>query len=40
VLDPARVPPLLVDPARPARRWLPVGALRTAGYAPGAREAA
>jgi hypothetical protein len=31
-LDPARVPPLLVDPQRPRRRWLPVGALRTAGY--------
>jgi len=39
-LDPECVPPLLVDPARPSRRWLPVGALRTAGYAPGARRAA
>jgi hypothetical protein len=26
-LDPALVPPLLVDKARPSRRWLPVGAL-------------
>lgn len=30
----SQVPPLLVDPKRPKRRWLPVGALRTAGYAP------
>jgi hypothetical protein len=33
VLDPAQVPPLLVDRTHPSRRWLPVGALRTAGYA-------
>ena len=38
-LDPARVPPLLVDPARPSRRWLPVGALRTAGYTPALKAA-
>jgi hypothetical protein len=28
-LDPSRLPPLLLDPARPSRYWLPVGALRT-----------
>jgi len=33
-LDLSRVPPLLVDPAQPRKRWLPVGALRTSGYAP------
>jgi hypothetical protein len=33
-LDSSRVPPLLVDPTHPRRRWLPVGALRTSGYAP------
>jgi hypothetical protein len=38
-LDLARVPPLLVDPARPSRRWLPVGALRTAGYVAAAKAA-
>jgi hypothetical protein len=39
-LDAARIPPLLVDVARPSRRWLPVGGLRTAGYAASARQAA
>jgi len=39
VLDPQRVPPLLVDPKRPARRWLPVGALRTSGYVARAKAA-
>ena len=38
-LDPARVPPLLVDPARPSLRWLPVGSLRTAGYVAPAKAA-
>lgn len=33
-LDLAQVPPLLVDPLQPRKRWLPVGALRTSGYAP------
>ena len=38
-LELSRVPPLLVDPARPSRRWLPVGALRTAGYVAPAKAA-
>lgn len=33
------LPPLLVDPARPSRRWLPVGELDYAGHA-GSRRAA
>lgn len=39
-LDLSRVPPLLVDPMHPRRRWLPVGALRTSGYAPGGHKQA
>jgi len=39
-LDLSRVPPLLVDKSRPSRRWLPVGALRTAGYASARKKAA
>jgi hypothetical protein len=39
-LDLSQVPPLLVDPSHPGKRWLPVGALRTSGYAPGQPKAA
>ena len=38
-LGTAPLPPLLVDPKRPARRWLPVGELDYAGHA-GRRQAA